>query len=71
LPVKSERCISTQRAAQMLAVALGRSYSRQTVTRLVEDGRLRAHRLRPGGWWWIESDSVRELIHRVLTEPPN
>ena len=64
-----ERYVTPQSASHMLAHALGHGYSRQTVVRLVEEGRLRAHRLPPRGYIWIETDSVLALILSVLDAP--
>jgi hypothetical protein len=71
LPLRSDRCISPPRAAQILTSALGHGYSTQSVRRLVESGDLRAHRVRKGGYIWVEQDSVLELIKRVLNSPPD
>ncbi len=69
LPLKHERCVAPQRAAQILASALGHGYSRQSVYRLIESGDLRAHRVRTGGHIWVEVDSVLELISKTLEKP--
>ena len=68
LQQRFDRCISPQRASQMMTDALGHGYSRRSVSRLVESGALRAHRVRKGGWLWIEQDSVRKLIEQIKTE---
>ena len=71
LPLKVERCITPERASQLMANALGHSVSRQAVYRLIDSGELRAHRLHARGVFQVEMDSVLELIHKVLTSPPN
>jgi len=71
LSLRCDRSISPARASQMLTSALGHGYSRQGVYRLIESGDLRAHRVRKGGYLWVEQDSVVELIQRVLNSPPD
>jgi hypothetical protein len=69
LPLKHERCVSTGRAAQILASSLGHGYSRQSLYRLIESGELKAHRVRHGGHIWVEVDSILALISKTLAEP--
>ena len=66
----ADRCISSELAAQILANALGHPCSRQSIVRLIEEGRLRGHRLRPLGQWYVDSNSVLQLIQKVLNTPP-
>jgi hypothetical protein len=71
LSLRYGRSISPARASQMLTAALGHGYSRQGVYKLIESGDLRAHRVRKGGYLWVEQDSVTALIQRVLNSPPD
>ena len=70
LPLKHDRCVTPRRASDILTKALGHGYSACSVKRLCESGEVRAHRVRKGGWWFIEMDSIVALIQRVLNEPP-
>jgi hypothetical protein len=69
LPLKHDRCVPVQRAAQILASSLGHGYSRQSVRRLIESGDLKAHRVSRGGRIWVDVDSVLTLISKTLAEP--
>jgi excisionase family DNA binding protein len=51
--------ITTATAARILKV------SHDTIARLCEEGRLRARRLRPRGWWRIEYGSLLEYSSRI------
>jgi hypothetical protein len=69
LPLKHDRCVAPERAAQILASALGHGYSRQSVYRLIESGDLKSHRVRRAGRIWVEVDSILELISKTLNDP--
>ncbi len=56
------RYISPARASQILGAALGHGYSRQSVLRLLEEGLLLGHQMKPRGRWWVVSRSVRTYI---------
>jgi excisionase family DNA binding protein len=71
LPLKVPGCVTPTRAAQMLSEKLGHEVSRQTVYRMIDDGRLTAHRVCAGGKWWIYTDSVHAAAEHILNDPPN
>jgi hypothetical protein len=57
-----DRYISPARTSQILGAALGHGYSRQSVLRLLEEGILLGHQMKPRGRWWIVSSSVHAYI---------
>jgi hypothetical protein len=60
--IERGRYISPARTSQILGAALGHGYSRQSVLRLLEEGLLLGHQMKPRGRWWIESSSIRAYI---------
>lgn len=69
LPLKCDRCITPERASQIMMSALGHGFSRTQILRLLDEGRLRGHQLKPRSRWWVETESVYELIQTILPEP--
>jgi excisionase family DNA binding protein len=57
------RTISPTRAGQLLGC------SRATVIRMIEDGTVKAYRLRTRGWIHVDYDSFCELIRKSKSEP--
>lgn len=65
LPWSPRFTISTARAADMLDVSI------QTVTRMIEDGTLKAYKMRPdkvNSPWRVNYDSVIAHIERIHSE---
>lgn len=61
LPWSPKRTISTSRAAEALDVSI------QTVCRLIEEGALKAYKVRPGtnSPWRVSHDSLMEYCERI------
>jgi len=64
---ENEKEISCSQAARILQISVG------TVQHLIEEGKLRAWRMRERGWWRIAYSSVQELLtqrSRQMGRPP-
>ncbi len=66
--VATDRYISPARASQIMHWALGHGYSRKSVVRLLEQGALQGHQMKPRGRWWILASSVNEYINRLFPD---
>jgi len=63
----SSRIVSPTEVTSGVAARILR-ISQETVTRLCEEGVLRARRVRATGWWMISFDSIVE--HNARIRPP-
>lgn len=68
---KCNKSVSLHQASPILAKALGHVWSRSSFMRLIENGVLRAYRLTARGHWWIERESLQQLIERLRNPHPN
>jgi hypothetical protein len=65
---ETEHYVSPARASQILSHTLGHGYSRQSILRLVESGLLMGHQMKPRGYWWILSSSLRVYAQSILKQ---